>query len=278
EPVNIVGLAAPEGPLIGKVLAPGVMDAFWQGNIYRHLCRPLNHHYLLDMRADGGALGRACSVTWNTPDSPFTPADAEILAAVQPFMERALAERPARVRWRSVTNGTAHMVLRAAGGELVSIGAEAERILMRSHLLGQDVSMTSAPRRAPGFAQVLASQIEGRDVAEMSQSVTDGRIHARASRTTLINRDGASEIGLFIALDLQVAEEVLAVDRLMALDLTPLQRRIALYAVQGGARDRCEAAFGVSAEALKKHLRGIYRQTGAANWAGLGDLAATLAP
>jgi hypothetical protein len=71
--------------------------------------------------------------------------------------------------------------------------------------------------------------------------------------------------------DLEVAVNVLAAERLSVLALTLLQKQVALFAAQGGLRIDCEERFGVSQEALKKHLRTIYNVTGVANWAGLRD-------
>jgi hypothetical protein len=40
----------------------------------------------------------------------------------------------------------------------------------------------------------------------------------------------------------------------------------------GGQRADCHERFGVSTEALKKHLRTIFEATGAANWLELGRI------
>ena len=51
--------------------------------------------------------------------------------------------------------------------------------------------------------------------------------------------------------------------------LSPLQGHIALFAARGGRRMDCAAQHGISAEALKKHLREIYAVTGAPDWDAL---------
>lgn len=48
--------------------------------------------------------------------------------------------------------------------------------------------------------------------------------------------------------------------------------RIALHAMQGGKRADCEDSFGVSPEALKKHLWTVYDRTGTASWLELREL------
>jgi len=56
------------------------------------------------------------------------------------------------------------------------------------------------------------------------------------------------------------------------LPLTFLQERIALHAMQGGKRADCEDRFGVSTEALKKHLRTVYERTGTSSWLELREM------
>lgn len=272
EPVNIVNLAARSGPLIGKVLAPGQLEAFWTGNIYKLLCAPLGHRHLLDMRADAGDQGRAVFVGWNLEGDPFSHADVKLLAPIQPLMQQALGEQESSATWRTISDATAHLVTSLDGARLLSIGPEAERVLMQSHLLGQNVPMTSLPRQAPGFVRILAAQLVGRDTVRMTMPVTDGRLVLNASRTRLLAPELQDSEGMFVAVELQIAEEVLVIDRLMTMELTPLQRRIALFAAMGGAREACIDRFGVSVEALKKHLARLYQATGYSRWIDLKKL------
>lgn len=273
EPVNIVDLAATDGPPIGKMLTPGWLEAFWTGNIHRLLCAPLGHRYMLDMRANGGELGSAVFLAWNLDGDRFGPRDVKLLAPVQSLMERALRERSSRATWRTVSDATAHFITSLDGGRLLSIGPEAERVMMQSHLLGQNLSMTSLPRQAPGFARMLAAQMAGRQTLRTTMPVTDGRLVLNASRSRLLADELDDDEAMFVAVELQVAEEVRVIDRLMELELTPLQRRICLFAAMGGARESCADHFAVSAEALKKHLARIYRETGVGRWTDLGRLA-----
>ena len=76
-----------------------------------------------------------------------------------------------------------------------------------------------------------------------------------------------------VALELLHPPRLQVVQRVLALGLSPLQREIALLAGVGGLRPDCERVIGVSNEALKKHLKTIYRAAGVAGWDGL---AATL--
>lgn len=59
---------------------------------------------------------------------------------------------------------------------------------------------------------------------------------------------------------------------LCALPLTFLQKRLALFAMQGGKRADCEKRFGVRSEALKKHLHAVYDATAASSWGDLREM------
>ncbi len=270
DQVNMVTLAATDGPSIGRALDPAFMDRFWAGNVYRHLCVPLDHRHLLDIRIEVDGAGRAVFCAWNPPGRPFTHANAEALVPVQRLMRRAVADQRAGVRWRSLGSGAAHLITDPSGTRLVAINDEAEAILKAGHLLRQHVSMTGAMEVAPGFATLLAHALASGAPATACIAVPDGRIVATASKTRRVE---LGEDLMFVALDLQVAVDVLVVDYLMALALTPLQKRIALFAARGGSRLDCGAAFDVGPEALKKHLRAIFDATGAARWTGLAALA-----
>ena len=72
-----------------------------------------------------------------------------------------------------------------------------------------------------------------------------------------------------ITLELVQPPRLHVVRRVLELGLSPLQREIALLAGVGGLRRDCERVIGVSNEALKKHLRTIYRTVGVTGWDGL---------
>ncbi len=269
--VNMVTLAEIDGPPIGRMFDAGFAARFWSGNVYRLLCTPLGHHFMLDMRIEWQGRGRVVFCAWNGPDRPFAPADAAALEPVRALIGHAVATQRADVRWRSSASGNAHLITDAAGTRLVAINAEAEAILMASHLLRQQVSMTQQPETAPGFATLLACAMAAGEPAPCAHvPVTDGRIAARASRTRSVDT-GLGPL-MHVALDLQTAVDVLMIDAVMELPLTPLQREIALLGMRGRARGDCAALFGVGAEALKKHLRAIYDATGTARWIELADL------
>jgi hypothetical protein len=249
-----------------------VQERFHRGNIYRHLCIPLGHHHLLDMRAHVPGVGLAGFYAWNPVDKPFTQAHVERLRHVQPLMQQALAALQAKAQWRSVSSRTSHLISCMAGRDLLAIDPEAERILMGSHLLRQNLSLIHQPREAPMFVRMLAAMLDGQGNAELQLPVVNGRLVCRATRTSMLQSSGDRSDHLFVSLDLQIAGEVANVEFVMGLALTRLQREIAFFALQGGERSDCLDVFEVSQEALKKHLRAIFVATGATNWSELQQM------
>ncbi|MBT2186875.1 hypothetical protein [Sphingobium nicotianae] len=270
--VSFVRLVAMTGPAIGRCLEPELIDAFWKGNIYRYLCVPLGHHHMLDLRVDHDNRGRALFVAWNPREKPFSRAEADLLEPVRQLMQHAIAAHKQHARWTSKDGDYGHFVTDLSGQRLLAINAQAEAILTTSQLLFQNVSTTRI-NRAPSFAAALAQIVAQTGRATIHLPVPDGRLVAEASEMRLIEASGAdSPRGLFVKLGIEVAAEVRAVHYLTGLPLTPLQRRIALFAMLGGHRADCHDHFSVSGEALKKHLRAVFEATGAANWLELGRL------
>jgi len=263
---NMVSLTQVVEPSIGRALTDGYMDSFWSGNVHAYLCKPLGHHYFFDMRIDVQGTGRAVFCFWNGPQRPFTQADADSLLPVQLIVQRAAASHGDAAKWQAMSNGTAHLVTDIAASRMHTINAEAESLLMASHLLQQRITMTQPPRIVPGFITQLADMLAIMPNPVMCVPVTTGRIVARASKTRSLSGGDGEEAMMFVSLELEAAVDVMLVEHIMALPLTSFQREVALYAMQGGLRSECETEFGVSAEALKKHLRAIFAATGATKW------------
>jgi hypothetical protein len=195
------------------------------------------------------------------------------LIGAQSLMQGAIGGERPDAQWRSQSDKcNAHFITDLEGRRLVSINPDAEAMLMESHLLGQGISMTAIPNHAPGFATLLAHKLAGDASPSAFVPVSGGRIMARASKTRVIDVDGAEQLMMFVSLDLQVALDALRVGYLNERALTPLQREIALFAMQGGARAQCESEFGVHSESLKKHVRAIFSATETARWTDLADV------
>lgn len=269
---NMITFTEIVGPPIGRMLTPEVHALFRASNVYRHLCAPLGHHHGLEMRLEREGRGVGVLVLWNDDARPFTHSDVTVAEPLRILLERALqAERP-DVVWRSQGTRTAHYITDASGEHLLAINPEAEGLLSRAHLLGQNVPMAGSLRTAPAFSRQLAAMLAKGALAELPLPMIGGRLMVRASASRRIVEGGHDEQQMFVSVEREAAVDVLAVEWLSALPLTFLQKQIALFGAQGGPRADCEARFGVSQEALKKHLRTIYEVAGVVNWLGLHDV------
>ncbi len=272
EEVTMMSLMLGEGPLIGKMLRKGEAERFWRGNIYRHLCVPLDHHYMIDMTMRRNGAGAALFCGWNPLGRPFTDVVVKILEPVQRLVEVALAADERAVRWQTVGEEFGHFITDLSGEHLIAIHPDAEAVLMSSHLLRQNVSMTQQANVAPAFASILAHQLAQAPSATMHLPVANGRLVARASHTRMIAADSSEAAMMYVSLHLEAATNALVVDYVRGLAVTPFQREIALFAMTGGTRADCLAEFAVSDEALKKHLRPIFAATGTSRWVDLSAL------
>lgn len=268
---NMVTFTNIVGPPIGRMLTDEVHAQFRASNVYKHLCVPLGHHHGLEMRIETGGVCLGVLVLWNGEGEAFTPADVVAAEPMRLLLERALNAEHQDVVWRSQASRTAHYITDVSGQHLLAINPEAEVMLNRAHLLRQNLPMAGRLRAAPAFSQQLAAMLAQGAPAELRLPVIDGRLVVRASPSRRIVEGEDDELQMFVSVDLEAAVNVLAVERLSALPLTLLQKQIALFGAQGGQRAACEDHFGVSQEALKKHLRTIYDVTGVASWAGLHE-------
>lgn len=272
DEINFTTYLTLGGPSIGRSLEDEIFSRFHRGNIYKHLCNPLNHYYLLDMRIDFEGIGRAVFILWNTIENPFTHADVEHLRPVQQQMERAIGTVRRDARWKRIDGASGHFITGMDGRQLFAIDGNAESILTRSHMLSQHIPMNAQVREAPAFAAALAGMLAQTGKARMEFPVPDGRLVAVANPIRTIREDDADSTSMFVTVDTEVALEVLMVNHLIGLPLTPLQRRIALFAMLGNRRFDCADRFNVSEEAMKKHLRTIFEVTGTANWVELAQV------
>ena len=268
---NMVTFTQMVGPPVGRMLDEGVQNLFLASNVFRYLAAPLGHHYPFDIRIEHDGRCAALLVLWNREGRPFSQRDVVAAQPVRALLEQSLRAERQDATWRPQASRTSHFITDLSGDLLLAIDAEAEDVLSRCQLLRQNVPIASSPRQAPAFARGLAAMLAQGAPARLMLPVADGRLVALASLSRRIGEGGRDELQMFVSVDLEVSVSVLAVEHLSALPLTLMQKQIALFAAQGGLRADCEDHFGVSDEALKKHLRTIYDVTGAPNWAGLRD-------
>lgn len=275
---NMLTLTSPVGPSIGKCLAPDYLERFWQGNIYRHLCVPLDHHYMIDVRVEVGGIPRALLLIWQKGHNPFSEHDIQRLRPVQALLSQAAAGQQPDARWVRRCSGQAHFITDLSGERLLAIDPEAEDMLMRSHMLSQRVGMAERPRVAPAFGRVLAGALAGGEPARFVAQAANARIVAEGRLTRLLDGEGGERPAVYVALSEETSFDARCIDHLMGQKLTPLQRDLALFGMKGGERSACGSVFGVSAEALKKHSAAILATLALHRWGelpALGDLIAT---
>lgn len=273
DQITMLDFIGRTGAPIGTSLEPGFMERWLSGNIHIHLCAPLGHHHVLDMRIDRDGRGCAAFFAWNPEQRPFTARDAAAWEPVRRLIQHAARADATQVRWQPLGDGHGHFLTDPGGTTLIAIHPEAERLLHGSHLLKQNVSVTGPVDSAPAFAAGLARQLAQNGSATLHLPVAKGRLVASASYTRGLGQDGGDAPMMFVLLHLEVARNLLAAEYVLTLPLTPLQREIALFALTGGQRSDCDIEFGVSDEALKKHLRAIFTTTAATRWADLATLA-----
>ncbi len=158
-----------------------------------------------------------------------------------------------------------------SGRKLLAISESARSLFSRCQMMLYDKTIVGSTSRAPTFVMQLALMLTDATPANLHFGVVGGRLAATATRLSAVGSDDTDVISVDIAFERAV--EVITVERVLALTLSPLQREIALYAMLGGSRGACPGEFGVTEEALKKHLKAIYRVTQAANWSSLATSA-----
>lgn len=193
------------------------------------------------------------------------------------MLARALEERQPDARWVTRGSGNAHLLTDPAGERLLGIDAEAEALLMRSHLLAQNIGMTRRQRVPPAFVRTLALKLSAASSACYVAPVANGRVVAEARRTTWINEESGEQTITYIALREETSFAACCIDYLMDQSLSPLQRDLALFGMKGGPRADCPARFGISTEALKKHSAAIIGVLGIDRWADLNSLGSNIA-
>jgi hypothetical protein len=129
--------------------------------------------------------------------------------------------------------------------------------------------MTQLPQAPPLFARLLAIEAAVRGEAETVLAVPQGRLVAQAR---LARAPGDGDAMLLISLRLETAYDVLCIKHLLETKLTPMQRRVALYGMQGGKRVDCISSLNTTPEAMKKHCAAVFAALRVGTWSELEDL------
>lgn len=275
---SMVSMSEPVGPAIGRALEPDFEPWFKASNVYRHLCCPLGHENILDLRISNTVSGAAVIGLWNPQERPFYKTDVTRLQPIHRLLQLALENTPKNVQWVAYTQKPSHLITDISGQDLLAISEDAENTLKASHLLNQNVPMSGQLRMAPSFVRQLAKMIDVGSDPSITIPIAGGRLRTTASRNRIINEPTRSEHNLLVTLQQEVALNVIAAEHFSKLPLTFLQKQISMAAVRGTSRRDCQQEFAISEEAYKKHLRAIYDATETSNWLELAALKLYICP
>lgn len=257
---NIVALAQPGGPRVGRLLSPGA--AHFRSNSHNLLMRPNGHHHILDLRVEAHGRPRAVVGLFRAPGPGFSDAHAALLERAGTSLARAFTPTDAK---DGTAQATGHVLLDTDGHSPLLADATALRLLQNAHLPGLGLyGATTADLPAD-----LPRHLRLRPDEERSIPVPDGVLHAHMHAMRPLAGSTAAAPHWLISLQWQRPQQIDVVRRVLALPLNPLQREIAAAAGLGLARADCMAATGIGNALMKKHLRTILDVTGASDWEAL---------
>ncbi len=273
--INIFSLAQNTGARVGHLIAPD--HSYYQSNTFNLLVRPSGHHHALDLRVDIRGQARAVVLLFRTQGTAFGEEQAILLDRVAPYLQRALSPELAESGWRGDTDVSAHMLVDIQGRQILMCSEHAAVLLGGANLVGAGLSLTGDGNAPPKFVRELCERIRlgghGMPSPTCSFSVPGGRLRATAVRLRTPGAvTGPSSSQILVMLEFLRPASLDTVRKVVALEVSPLQREIALKAGLGHARSDCTASLGVSNEALKKHLRVIYAAAGVSNWEELASV------
>ena len=273
---NVVQLAnRHDGLAVGQLLH--MPAQYYLSNTFNLLVRPSGHHHALDLNVRVDGRTRAVLLLFRPFGQPFDDDDARALLRIEPYLHRTLATQPDQAVWSTPAARSGHLLLRREGHratpwQLRLTGGEAMQILHNCNLVGQNLRPGSPQLlELPHFIRHACDELAQATIPVLQRTVAVPGGHLCVTLTPLqtpsphpTGHKACAEV--LATLELRTPERLQLVQRLLGLELSPLQREIALLAGVGGRRADCEATIGVSNEALKKHLKTIYRTVGVADW------------
>lgn len=233
---------------------------------FRLLIEPSGYHWPFDCRVDVGGVTRATLMLFNRVERPFDRTYIDKLRPVQVLMRRALEVDNGDARWRTDQDASGTLIADKTGRELIAISTSARALFARCQMLLYDKTIVGSTSRAPAFVRQLAQMLSGDEQARLHFGVVGGRLCATSTRMRAVASSGDL---IAVEIVLQRSEEVMSVEYVLGLTMSPLQREIVLFALLGGSRQKCAEEFGISDEALKKHLKSINRTIKSENWRDL---------
>lgn len=258
---NVFALARQRGRAIGHLLSP---DAdYFRSNTYNLLVRPSGHHHTLDLRVDVGGRARAVVLLFRAPGRSFDDDGAAVLRRAAPYLQRAIERAHSPDDWRARIDRAGHVLLDDTGQRILMMDAEAAAILRHANLRGLGLRRHPRPETPPDFFR----RLDARSGRPLRLPIPGGALVASARA---LHAPGGDTLGsLLVNLNVERPHRMEVIQRVLSLKLSPLQREIAVLAGLGHPRSDCGPVVGVSAEALKKHLRTVFAATGTSDWDSL---------
>jgi hypothetical protein len=258
--LNVTALARTPGPRVGRIARPG--KAYFSSNTFNLLVRASGHHHSLDLRIDLDGRARAVVLLFRGGQRAFETTDAAALEQVTPYLQQAIASPVRQQVWRcSARRG--HMLIDVSGERLAMLDEEAELLLKMCTLVGQEIRLCGPIRSPPRVVRELCARLQGRAIVRETLPIPGGRLEVTARRLTA-PEGGAEQV--LVTFELEEPRRLETIDRVLALDVSPLQQKIAFVAALGGSRGDSLSETGISNEALKKHLAAIYAAAGVDSW------------
>lgn len=275
---TVFHLAQRKDGRVGHFLNP--TPAHYTSNVFNLLVKPCGHHHVLDLRVDRDGRGRAVVLLFRPQNQPFTEQDATALNWLAPYLERAIAQVSPLAQWVLDPAQTGHLIVTGGGEQLHMRCPQAEALLRQSLLVGQGIDLLKPLAVPPRFVKTLCHDLlqSGDSSRSTRLDVPNGQLRATVNRLLPASSQAAPDSQVLVTLEFFKPARLHVVQGVVGLDLSPLQREIALLAGLGGLRQDCERVIGVSKEALKKHLKNIYCAAGVDSWDSLARSLSPFAP
>lgn len=290
--LNVTALAQRQGAPIGHLLAPGA--GYFRSHTYNLLVRASGHHRTLDLRVEVEGRTRAVVLLFRNLSNHRAFGEGEIatLKRARPYLAGALSQARAPADWSSQPTRSGHLVIDPRGETILLMDEEASALLTQANLVAPHAAamapVASLVPAAPGVPiatiATLATitpvapaarvppclrQLAPQAADPLRLPMPGGALVAEAR--PLHSPASGMAGGTLIRLTLEQPRALAVIERILATRLSPLQREIALLAGLGHPRGDCGPLLGVSAEALKKHLRVIFAATGTRDWETLAS-------
>ena len=257
---NVLALAQPQGPRIGRLLAPDA--GYFRSNTFNLLIKASGHHHTLDLRVEVQGRTRAIVTLFRAPGIGFSAAEAATLERANASLQRAFASKSHPRLPTGHDSAVGHVLLDAHDMRPVLADALGVQLLQGANIRGLGLQGECSQMLPSDLVDHLGLQLGQAASIPVPRGVLDigmQRLNPMAN--------GSGQ--WLLSLQMQRPRQIDVVRRVLALPLSPIQREIAALAGLGYARSDCTDRTGVGPAALKKHLRDILEMVGASDWEDL---------